>query len=217
MRVGFAVIVGSNGAGKSSVLDAVAISLGSLLAGIDGVQSNSISTDDVRFVPYELGSVIDRQPQFPVRIQCDANVDQEILTWDRSLYSENGRTRIVEAKQIMEYADVLQQKVRKGDKNTILPLVSYYGTGRLFAQKKQKRSSSSLQSASRFAGYIDCLDIMSNGKLMLKWFDKMTRIEQQEKRTLPELSAVIGAIKKCLEGVLSESTQNPEPNVCFMN
>lgn len=211
----FTVIVGNNGAGKSSVLDAVAISLGSFLAGIDGVQSNSISKDDVRFVSYELGSVIDRQPQFPVQIQCVANVGQEILTWDRVLNSENGRTTIVDAKQIMEYAGGLQQKVRKGDKNTILPLFSYYGTGRLFAQKKQKRSSSSLQSASKFAGYIDCLDIMSNEKLMLKWFKKMTLIELQEKRALPELSAVIGAIKKCLDGVFSESTQNPEPNVFY--
>jgi len=211
----FTVIVGSNGAGKSSVLDAVAISLGSFLAGIDGVHSNSISKDDVRFVPYEFGSVIDREPQFPVRIRCEANVGYEILAWDRALNSENGRTTIVGAKPIVDYAGELQQRVRKGDKNTVLPLLSYYGTGRLFPQKKQMRSSTSLLRASKFAGYIDCLDIMSNEKLMLKWFEKMTLIALQEKRELPELSAVIGAIKKCLGGVLSESIENPEPDVFY--
>ncbi|MHB8125760.1 MAG: AAA family ATPase [Desulfitobacteriaceae bacterium] len=209
------IIVGSNGAGKSSVLDAVAIAMGSFIAGIDGIQSNSISKDDVRFVSYELGSVIDRQPQFPVNIQCEANINEEVLTWVRALNSETGKTTIVDAKQIMKYADGLQQNVRKGDRNTILPLVSYYGTGRLFAQKKKKRSSTSLQSATRFTGYIDCLDIMSNEKLMLEWFKKMTLIELQEKRDLPELRAVNGAIKKSLDGVLSENGQTTESNVFY--
>jgi len=209
------VIVGSNGAGKSSVLDAIAIALGSFLAGIDGIQSNSISKHDVRFVSYELGSVIDRQPQFPVRIQCEAYSDEKLLTWDRALNSENGRTTIVDAKQIMEYTNGLQKKVRKGDKNTILPLVSFYGTGRLWAQKKQKQSSPSLQNASRFSGYTDCLDVMSNEKLMLKWFEKMTLIESQEKRNLPELRAVLGALNKSLDGVLSENGQIGESNVFY--
>ena len=210
-----AIIVGSNGAGKSSVLDAVAIAMGSFLAGIDGVQSNSISKDDIRFVSYELGSVIDRQPQFPVNIQCEANISEEVLTWVRALNSETGKTTIVDSKQIMKYARGLQQNVRRGDRNTILPLVSYYGTGRLFAQKKKKRSSTSLQRATRFAGYIDCLDIMSNEKLMIEWFKKMTLIELQEKRDIPELRAVIGALKKSLDGVLSEKGQSTDLNVFY--
>lgn len=209
------VIVGNNGAGKSSVLDAVAIAMGSFLAKIDGVQSNRISKDDVRFVSYELGSVIDRQPQFPVSIQCKANIGEEVLTWVRALNSEKGRTTIVDAKQIMEYADGLQQNVRKGDRNTLLPLVSYYGTGRIRARKKLQHSSSSLQGASRFAGYTDCLDIMSNENLMLKWLKKMTLIELQEKRDIPELRAVIGALKKSLDGVLSENGQTTELNVFY--
>ena len=50
---------------------------------------------------------------------------------------------------------------------------------------------------------------------MLKWFKKMTLIELQEKKDLPELRAVIGAIKKCLDGVLSENTQTTESNVYY--
>ncbi len=39
----------------------------------------------------------------------------------------------------MEYGSTLQKSVREGNKNTILPLIAYYGTGRLYMQKKLKK------------------------------------------------------------------------------
>ncbi|WP_080656995.1 ATP-binding protein [Selenomonas ruminantium] len=53
----YTVLIGVNGAGKSSILDAISIALGSFLAGMDGIRSNAIHTDDVRYRMFEEGTI----------------------------------------------------------------------------------------------------------------------------------------------------------------
>ena len=56
------VIAGNNGVGKSSVLDALSVGMGSFFLGIDGVTMPGINKSDVRYKSYQMGSRIDRQP-----------------------------------------------------------------------------------------------------------------------------------------------------------
>ena len=194
-------MVGVNGAGKSSILDAVAKSMGSFIAGFDGIPSNGIFGEDAHQKMYELGSRVDAEAQFPVEIKVTGSVEGKEVEWSRSLQGKKGRTIITGAKSIMEYASSLQDKVREGDKNTILPLIAYYGTGRLYMQKKQKRNSDSNMKFTRTSGYIDCLDSASNDKLMMKWFEQMTSIQLQEGVAVPELEVVKKAMGMCYAGV----------------
>lgn len=62
------LIVGKNGAGKSTILDAIAVSVSTFLLGIDGGVSRSISKDDARYEFHDLEGTVDPQHQFPVRI-----------------------------------------------------------------------------------------------------------------------------------------------------
>lgn len=136
----YTVLVGVNGAGKSTILDAVSTALGSYIAGFDGIASNGISREDAHRKMYEMGSRVDAEEQYPVEIAAMCEFEGRAdIEWSRSLHSHEGRTHISQAKTIMEYGSQLQQKVREGDKETILPLIAYYGTGRLYMQKKQKK------------------------------------------------------------------------------
>lgn len=138
----YCVLAGVNGAGKSTILDGVATALGSFLAGFDGVASNAISPDDAHRKMYELGSRIDAGAQYPVEISASGRAEGEEIKWTRSLHGKNGRTYISGARQIMDYGSRLQEKVRQGDKDIILPLVAYYGTGRSYMSGKVKRTVS---------------------------------------------------------------------------
>lgn len=61
------------------------------------------------------------------------------MKWVRSLNSESGNTTIKEAKELTNISKNVQKRIMTGDKSLILPLISYYGTGRLYAQKKECR------------------------------------------------------------------------------
>lgn len=195
------VIVGDNGAGKSSLLDAISIAIGTFLTGFDGISGVSILKTDAMNKSYDMGSVIDLQPQFPVSIEAWGIVNDQPLRWKRELNSAKGKTTVVDAKSIISVAAEYQQRVRAGDKFLILPILSYYGTGRLWAQKKEKPASARIEKFSRLIGYTDCLTAESNDKLMMKWFEKMTIQEAQNQSPSPEFSAVKQAISKCYEGI----------------
>lgn len=73
------VIIGNNGVGKTSILDALSIGIGSIFLGIETNSSPGIKKEDIRFVSRKIGSTIDRQPQFPVVISCTGEiVDKKI-------------------------------------------------------------------------------------------------------------------------------------------
>lgn len=139
------LIVGKNGVGKTAILDSVAVSVSTFLLGIDGGVSRSILKDDARYEFHDLDGTIDPQHQFPVSIDSIGDcLDKQNVKWVRSLNSENGKTTIKDAGELTNIAKKVQNQIMTGDKSLVLPLISYYGTGRLYAQKKEKRNIKSL-------------------------------------------------------------------------
>lgn len=202
------LFVGKNGAGKSTILDAIAIAISSFLCGIEGTVSRNIQKEDAKYNFYELDGIIDSQHQFPVEITgygvCNGKKD---LEWTRSLNSAGGKTTLKEAHQIIDIAEQMQKQIMIGDTEIVLPILSYYGTGRLYAQKKEKRNLKALQKFNRQVGYLDCMAAESNEKMMLNWFEKMTlkSLQNQQKtgnvEKITQLKVVEEAVCKCFSKI----------------
>lgn len=209
------ILVGINGAGKSTILDALAVALGGYLTGFDGIRSNSILPEDAHYKMFCVGSRIEPQEQFPVEIYAEGTVKKKnavinsseaIISWQRELNGKDRRTTYGNVKFIVDYARTLQNSVRSGDVTCILPLVAYYGTGRLWLQKRNRTKYKKGEKLNRQMGYMDCIAAESNEKQMMQWFEEMTYIQLQEGTAIAELEAVKSALSKCYLNVDNSAT-----------
>lgn len=151
-----------------------------------------------------MGGAEDVQPQYPIEISAVGEIDKKNITWKRSLNRKDGGTTIKDAKNMINIVKEYQDRMRAGDPSLILPLVAYYGTGRLWDYHREKKTDT-FKTNTRTNGYIDSLDGTANIKLMLDWFKKKTLQRQQKSATgfnaFLELPVVYRAMEMCYERI----------------
>lgn len=190
------VVVGKNGAGKTAVLEALRLALGSYFAGMkcDEQRVPGIERTDVRLVSERLKD--DRLlvvPKYPVEIRATAQWNGEDVTWRRSLESATGRTK--SGRDELELAgsrlrDSLEQESAR------LPLLCFYGTDRLHKEKRKTERKRRMDV--RTFGYLDCLDPASSTGILFEWIERETGLalqaEGKDSRFLAEIERLMCAI-----------------------
>lgn len=157
----FNLIVGENGLGKTSLLEAAAVAVGSWLLGIRGHDSRAIRARDVRILRDLVEGRYRELSQYPVKVtataeltitqakrQSDTGKIELIgipkmvpVAWSRSLEGTGGRTTQQDAKSLKKYATAMEAAVLKGDP-CVLPLIRYFGAGRLWESVKDSDNKS---------------------------------------------------------------------------
>lgn len=210
------VIVGSNGSGKTSILEGAAVSIGTMFTGLDGLSGVSLSKKDAHLKVYQMGEAEDVQAQYPVEIEAEGIQDEKKIVWKRSLNGEGKSTTIKDAKPMLDIARDYQERLRAGDPNLVLPVMAYYGTGRLWDCHREKKSDT-FKENTKINGYIDSLDGTANIKLMMSWFRKKT-VQMAQKsaaglHSMTELTAVYWAMGSCLERITGYRNVKPLYNL----
>ena len=206
------VIIGANGAGKTTIMEGIAIALSSMFVKMDGLSALGINRSQAHLIAYEIGSTKDVQEQYPVTVKASASVstlsEKEEIEWERGLNSSRGQTVYGGASQITSLGVEYQKALRNGDTQICLPVLAYYGTGRLWDYHRNKQTDV-FEKSNRLNGYIDCVDGTANVKLMMNWFMKMTIQKYQNQEiglgAIPELEAVYSAMKECYSRITGYS------------
>lgn len=198
----FTVFIGDNAKGKTSVLDALAIAVGSFLRGIDvaRAEARSVEQSEIRT------QTIDGQPrpQLPVEIEAFGKVNNiKINGWKRTIKEINKKTttRFVEAKNIADIAKQMVQDSRSTGGITF-PVIAYHGTGRLWAEHEERKKGKgednfysdknkperpySKNGEGIEIAYLRCLSSKSSSKEFLSWYktyeDEIRKFNNEEDR-----------------------------------
>lgn len=205
------VIVAKNGCGKTAVLDALRISLGTFSKGLNRWSQASIRTRDASLTL--LRARAGKGSDFPVSIQVDGIVESQPCHWGRIRESENGHTTTKEAKVISDFGARLHKcVVTDGCDVPELPLLAFYGTGRLWKgeanrENDQKQDKLGPAYESCFAGYVDALttdSIFSQVKQWMSDADLCRNSPAEQETSLGRSTAEqYAAVEKAVETVLS--------------
>ncbi|WP_229621093.1 AAA family ATPase [Pseudomonas syringae] len=175
------VLVAANGTGKTSILDAIAVAFGPYVGAFDEAVGKHLEPSDIRqfrarrtttnemeYAPQ--GARIEATGVIPGSLPDQLSDDLLPTIWRRHLSSTTKtKTSIKDAKELVNYGKRMQEAARTPDTEVVLPLIAYYGTGRLWQQKKLT-DAKNIQRTSRTVGYTDCLDPASSYKSFVQWF-----------------------------------------------
>lgn len=213
----FNLVIGENGAGKTSLLEALAVVIGSWLLGIRGYDSRHIQKRDIRRETQFVGKRFVFRDFTPVKVEAWGEVASEPdVHWSRELGSRDYRSRTTyrNAARIRELAEMRGKDANEG-KEVILPLISYYGADRLWALPPDSDRESSINAAQdfnrensadsdadwfsdRFLGYRYSVDNRTDLKSLMRWMAYERRVEIDEEDQSPYLRTVLAAISRCL-------------------
>lgn len=188
----FTVLIGNNGAGKTTVLDALAVVLNTYFQG-SAIRTGGgvIKKDDARASFYKKGEQVFRDQEKVVNLKAGALLHGEEISWLREIGDRGGK-----AKDLVAIG--AQDRDRIGvDVDVDLPLLLYYGAGRLWDVHQDVETE---KPNSQLDAYRYCLDPKSDQKAFEKWFKKLAFSELQKKRAVPAMTAVRNAVLTCIPG-----------------
>lgn len=184
------ILVANNGQGKSTILDAIRIALWPYVSQFDLAKTayadpaNTITINDVRTIKSveqqsrTFGALDEMARQFISSITVTGEYNCKQSIWQRFRDSEAKKSQTKddeECKELKKSAKVLQQQARDLSRAPIdLPMFGYYGTGRLWREKRltdgKKGNTEKNNEQIRTFAYRDCLDPASSFKQFEDWF-----------------------------------------------
>lgn len=206
------VIIAENGAGKTAILDAIAIGFGRYLTKLPGIAGRTTKDTDIRINERE------RRESFMMLAWEARSREGEAIVWSggrrrdgavrasaiKSALSDELEILLKHGlKQIDDFALSLVQAEADGGAYS-LPVIAYYGTNRAIRDEVQRRRGFKKQ-FSRFEALAGALEPDSRFRAAFEWFNAMEDQERREKEAkrdfdyrLPELQLVRDAIVRML-------------------
>lgn len=208
------VLVAENAQGKTALLDALRLVLQEFVTSVGrGKQPHGFDRSDIYLKRSDQDVM---ESRLPTEFRVNGEVDGESVSWRRVLSKDtlHARTSTKDAKDIRRIARRLADQpdvngILPADPPTVLPVVSYYGTGRLYDEHRLTEGKRRLSESSRIraSAYLDCLSPSSSYKSFSAWFgqkweqvsDPRFRAIGFEARPANQIAAVREAVHAVLE------------------
>ncbi|MCW4446693.1 AAA family ATPase [Vibrio splendidus] len=195
------LIVGQNATGKTAVLDAVSVAIATWILGFKKKNDKKgLYPTDATLSYTEKEGESQFVEAWPVLVSATGVVKEQNIDWERSKDSPTGNTRYGNATSLTALAKRCDEQLSE---NINLPLISYYGTMRLWQDPKASKAKPSLTKStakpSRLDGYKHCVDPRIALKELVAWFARQEWQAFQEGKESTMLKVVRSAVISCIE------------------
>lgn len=189
------VLVGENGAGKTAVLEGLALALRYFIEFVTSKESRWFNDNDVRVKVFEHEGILDRQRQWPVVVSAAGTLEGHDIDWLLERSSFEGSK--INSNTMFRRAQDLRIAVASGEARA-LPVIAYYSTQRLWPTDPITEVKRGV--GSRFDGHEGALDAAASPRHLAAWMFQQTLVELQHRKEVPQLRAIEQAVCQCIEG-----------------
>ena len=199
----FTLLVGDNGAGKTTVLDALAIATGIWLSRPpDSTLVNSgrsILPKEIRLISRIDG---DRSRFFeckPVSIAAEGEISGQPVQWQRQIRQTGSRTTNANAQKALKIVEHHFARDQAGE-HPLSPVVAYYGAGRAWLPSRDRRlkGKKSKVPARRWSAFYDCFEERIRLNDLHNWFRREALAFVGRGSWRPGYDAVKRAVLRCV-------------------
>ncbi len=189
----FTVVIGENGKGKSTLLQALRLAAGTFLLGLKESERKHILPEDIRRIDLDKRFA----PQFPCDFHAFGQINDQQIEWKRTKNTLEGRTTSAEAKDLITIAEAFDRQINEELNDEVkLPVIVFFSTARLWVEPKQtiklKTKGSKIKD-----GYARCLDNRSDKITPFEWI-KSNYYKSLKGADSGLLDAVLDAISQCI-------------------
>ncbi|MBA4155333.1 AAA family ATPase [Flavobacterium sp.] len=190
----FNVIIGENAVGKTSLMEAITVGLGGFVKGLNYKNGRSITKEDIRITSYKKEIIRAKES----KIDITANLLGSEFSWSRQRKFNESLNDLEMYSDVYDFGKHLTSESKSG-RFTTLPLISYYGTGRLMKENDSEFNPD--KTNQRIDGYNKALNPNSNYKTLLSWFKNTEVSVYKSGKEIDVLKSVKRAVRNSFEEV----------------
>ena len=190
------ILLGDNGFGKTTILDAIATTMAPYSAQFPGIADYQLSDLDVH---------INRHGRRSKYLTIDAKFSDNGVTMTSVRYRKGTQNPPkTNYEQLKQAAIAKKDAILAGEADVQLPIFAYYGTGRGQFQVPERRRGFQ-QAFERWDCYKSAINPETDFKRFFGWFDLMEDQERRDREKLWDLgykSPVLEAVRRALDEIV---------------
>lgn len=169
---GFNLILGDNGVGKTSILEAASVALAGFLVGMEDVSTRNIYKNDVRYqIIRDKNGTPNRFYSTPVEITSTLEYGGEDFVWTRAKKDTSGGSKTtISPRAILQ----VSQRLVNSPMTEMWPVISYQSASRHWlSARSDANEKRRKQLHDRRCSYLGCLDRTVNMQSINEWCKQM--------------------------------------------